>query len=536
MMSTTDRWFSTPLWLGCLLWVVSSGVVIGQERMSLEEKLHQIFEAEAFETESFGPAKWLDDGAYYTTLEPSESEKGTKEIVRYETSTGKREILVEASRLVPQGETKALEISDYAWSEDKKTLLIFTNTKRVWRRNTRGDYWVLETATEELKKLGGEVEASTLMFAKFSPDGARVAYVRENNLYVEDIASGTITALTGDGSDTIINGTSDWVYEEELGIRDGFRWSPDGKQIAYWNFDSSGIGKFALINNTDSLYPELTYVPYPKVGTTNSAVRIGVVSVDGGETRWMDVPGDKRNTYIARMAWAGDSDTLVLQHLNRLQNTNDVLLADVETGRVRRVYRDQSETWVEVMNDLVWLADSREFLWLSEKDGWRHAYRARSDGTGDELVTRFEGDVMEVVGLDGSKTSLYFTASPENATQRYLYRAPIDGADAPERVSPSDEPGTHNYDMSPDGKWAFHTYSRFEQPPVTDVVSLPEHKSVRVLVDNAELAKKVREFLGPPVVFSQTEIEAGVELDTWELKPRGFRSRQEVPHPRLRLW
>ncbi len=143
------------------------------------------------------------------------------------------------------------------------------------------------------------------MFAKFSPDGTQVAYVRENNLYVEVIDSGEITPLTSDGSETIINGTSDWVYEEELGIRDGFRWSPDGKHIAFWNFDSSGVDKFALINNTDTLYPQLTWIPYPKAGTTNSAVRIGVVDANGGEIRWMDVPGDPpRNTYIARMDWA----------------------------------------------------------------------------------------------------------------------------------------------------------------------------------------------------------------------------------------
>ena len=522
MMSRTSLLSASRL---CLCWIAmvgSSGSLIGQERSSLKDELHRIFEAEEYETESFGPAKWLDEGAFYTILEPSESVEDAKDIIRYETSTGNREVLVDASRLVAEGETKAFEIDDYAWSKDKERLLVFTNTKRVWRRNTRGDYWVLQVAAGQLKKVGGEAEPSTLMFAKFSPDGARVAYVRENDLFVEDIESGVVTALTSDGSETVTNGTSDWVYEEEFDVRDGFRWSPDGERIAFWSFDSSGVGRFALINNTETLYPEVTYIPYPKVGTTNSAARIGVVSSSGGEPRLMAVPGDERDTYVARMEWAGDSETLVLQHLNRLQNTNDVLLADVHTGRVRRVHRDRSDTWVDVMDDLDWSSDSEEFAWLSEKDGWRHAYTVRRDGTGDTLITRFEADVMDVVGMDASGEWLYFTASPENATERHLHRARIDSSAAPERVSPLEQPGSHSYDLSPNGEWAFHTYSRFDTPPVIDLVRLPEHESVRVLVDNARLVEKVSAVVTRPVEFFQTEIAPGVRLDSWMLKPSMF--------------
>jgi dipeptidyl-peptidase-4 len=328
-----------------------------------DHKLRRIFTDEDFEPEEFGPARWQDDGAYYTTLEPSDSVKDSKDeeakdIVRYETATGLREVLIEAGQLVPEGRARALEIDDYIWSEDKKRLLIFTNTERVWRRNTRGDYWVMDLATGDLRQLGGDAAPSTLMFAKFSPDGTQVAYVQGNNLHVEEIDGGSIIPLTSDGSETIINGTSDWVYEEELGIRDGFRWSPDGRHIAFWNFDSSGVDEFALINNTDTLYPEITLIPYPKAGTTNSAARIGVVGATGGEIRWMDVPGDSRNTYIARMDWCDDSETLILQHLNRLQNTNDVLLADAATGEVRRAHQDRSDTWVDVMDDLEWLEGS----------------------------------------------------------------------------------------------------------------------------------------------------------------------------------
>jgi len=287
--------------------------------------------------------------------------------------------------------------------------------------------------------------------------------------------------------------------------------------------------EFALINNTDTLYPEITLIPYPKAGTTNSAARIGVVGATGGEIRWMDVPGDSRNTYIARMDWCDDSETLILQHLNRLQNTNDVLLADAATGEVRRAHQDRSDTWVDVMDDLEWLEGSEEFVWLSEKDGWRHAYRVRRDGGGEKLITPFEADVISLVGTGSGAEWLYFIASPANATQRFLYRAKVDGSGRPERVTPTDQPGSHSYDLSPDGAYAFHTYSRFDVPPVVDLVRLPEHETVRVLEDNAALASKLSDIVQPPVEFFQTEVEPGLSLDSWMLEPRDFEPSQSYP-------
>ncbi|MGH9376799.1 MAG: DPP IV N-terminal domain-containing protein, partial [Terriglobia bacterium] len=361
-----------------------------QETTDLGKMLQRIFTAKEFTAKSFGPARWLKDGEAYTTLETSPgTERGADEkeknheIARYETSTGRREVMVSASQLVPPGAKAPLDIDDYAWSKDMKRLLIFTDSRRVWRRNTRGDYWVLELDSGKLRKLGGEVPPSTLMFAKFSPDGSTAAYVHANNIYAEDVSSGTITQLTRDGSATIINGTSDWVNEEELDIRDAFRWSPDGESIAYWQFDTTGVGDFPLIYNTGGpyemvtqipypeygVYPFIRHIAYPEAGTTNSAVRIGVVNAAGGTPQWMETPGDPRNYYIARMDWAENSEELVLQHLNRLQNTNDVLLADTRTGKVRRVHRDHDRAWVDVYGGVKWLHGGAEFLWVSETDG-----------------------------------------------------------------------------------------------------------------------------------------------------------------------
>src|SRR5262249_5483423 len=229
-----------------------------------------------------GPMRWEAGGKAYLMLEPSKSVKDALDIVRYDALTGERTTLVAAEKLTPSGATSALAIEDFDVSADSSKLMIFTNSQRVWRSNTRGDYWVLDLKSSSLRKLGGEAKPSTLMFAKFSPDGTRAGYVRENNIYVENISGGNVTRLTTDGAEHLVNGTFDWVYEEELFCRDGWRWSPDGTHIAYWQLNSEGVKEFKLINDTIALYPVITSFPYPKAGETNSAARVGVVSATGG--------------------------------------------------------------------------------------------------------------------------------------------------------------------------------------------------------------------------------------------------------------
>ena len=519
--------------------------VRAQEPSKLGDMLHRLFATGEFEGKRFGPARWLEDGMAYTTVEPS-AIAGVEDIVRYDTATGKREILVAASQLTPPGAKSPLAIEDYAWSKGMKRLLIFTNSKRVWRQNTRGDYWVLDRGSGKLRKLGADAPESTLMFAKFSPDGIKAAYVRANNLYAEDLETGAIIQLTHDGSETTINGTSDWVNEEEFDIRDGFRWSPDSKSIAYWQFDSTGVRDFVLLYNTGGpndivthipypqygVYPTLRHIPYPQPGTTNSAARVGVVSVTGGTTRWMDVPGDPRNNYIPFLEWTGNSDELVMQHLNRLQNTNAVLLADARTGEVREVTHDEDKAWVDVVTDLRWLHDGKEFLWVSERDGWRHVYTVSRDGKNVHLVTPGAFDVISVEAVDAVDTRgewLYYIASPENATQRYLYRTRLEGSGAPQRLTPAAEPGTHSYEMAPDCQWAFHTYSRFDTPPTIDLVRLPDHQVQRLLEANAALRAKVKPLIDPPVEFFKVDIGDGVALDGWMIKPRAFDPLKKYP-------
>ncbi|MDQ6610941.1 MAG: DPP IV N-terminal domain-containing protein, partial [Gemmatimonadota bacterium] len=272
--------------------------------------LARIFSSREFAPQFLNQSKWLGDTAY-TTIEPA-PQRGGSELVAYEPATGARRVLVTAAMLTPTGALTPLDLEDYKWSDDHTRLLVFTNSARVWRANTRGDFWVLDIPAKSLRKLGGATaKPQTLQFAKFSPDGRRVAYVRENNLYAENVSDNAITPLTSDGSRTTINGTFDWVYEEELSLRDGFRWSPDGQHIAYWQVDASGVRDFLLIDDTDSLYSFTKAVQYPKAGTTNSSVRVGIVSVAGGATTWLAIPGDPRNNYLARMDWAANSTAVL---------------------------------------------------------------------------------------------------------------------------------------------------------------------------------------------------------------------------------
>lgn len=494
-------------------------------RLSLE----RIYQSNEFDAERFGPARWLEDGSGYTILEDSESDAGGREIIRYDPETGGRSVLVSADRLVPPGRTEPLGISDYIWSKDGRKLLIFTNTRRVWRQNTRGDYWVLSLSSGRLQQVGGEADEAALMFAKFSPDATRVAFVKKNNIYVEDLDSGRITPLTRDGTETLINGTFDWVYEEEFGLRDGFRWSPDGEQIAFWQLDSEDIPLFHMINNTDQLYPRIISFRHPKVGQTNAVCRIGVVSAAGGEPRWFELPGDLRDNYVARMDWAANSDEIVIQRLNRLQNTNRVLLGNINTGQLTTVFTDEDEAWVEVVDDLKWMEDGQKFTWVSERDGWSHVYLISRDGRNILNLTPGAYDVISIELIDEKGGLLYFSASPDNPSQRYLFSVPLDGSGTLRRVTPESQSGSSSYLISHDGCWAFHSWSSFSSPTRRDLVRLPGHEVARNLVFNRELRTKVEALKQTPVEFFDIDIGTGIVLNAWCMKPPDFDPGKKYP-------
>ncbi len=477
-----------------------------------------------------GAGRWMDGGKAYAISEPASG--GGMESVRIDTATGARQVLPAEPPNTPPGGGRATAAGT---SADGSKLLFSTNGRTVMIRKTASDYWVLDKSDNSWHKLGGKSTAG-LMFAKFSPDGKSVAYLGDLgqaegaspkwNLYVEEVRTGTVKQLTTDASDDIIDGTSDWNNNEEFGLADCFLWSPDGKKIAYYQFDQSGVPEFALINYTDQLYPVITKYKYPKPGQTNSAVRVGVIGSGGGRTVWLKTPGDPRNTYIPHMEWLEDNQ-VILQHMNRLQNTNTVYIANPDTGDLRQMFQDKNSSWVEVNRNLKWIENGKRLLFTSERDGWRHLYAITRDGDA-RLVTSAPFDMVSIAAVDEPGGWLYYIASPDNATQRYLYRSLLDGSKT-ERVTPQDQPGTHTYNLSPDCHWAFHSVSTFDSPGQSDLVSLPDHKVVRVLNDNAAEKAKVG-----PIIAGRTEmvhIPVGHDttIDGWLIKPSHFDPTKKYP-------
>ena len=486
-----------------------------------ELTLEDIYVKGTFRARGVPQPTWMEDGRSYSAL----TEKG---LVRVDAATLAETVIVPQAAFVPEGAARPLRVEDYTWSEDKTKLVIYTNSRRVWRRNTRGDYWLLDVAAGTVRQLGKGLEPSRMMYGKLSPAGDRFAYVYYNNLYVEDVATGERRQLTFDGGDVMVNGNFDWVYEEELSCYDGWRWSPDGRKIAYWHSDTGGTGTFLMIDNIDSLYSFTIPLPYPKAGTTNSAVKVGVVDVETARTGWFPVPGDPRENYIARMEFVPGTDEVMIQQLNRLQNTNTVYYGNVNTLELTPFYEDHDEAFLNVHDNIVWLDGNKYFTWTSEKDGWRHLYRVTRDGKKETLVTKGDFDVINVLRIDPKGGYVYYMASPESAVEQYLYRSRLDGKGAAERVTPRGFTGTYSYNISPGAKYALCSFSNHETPRVYEMVSLPDHKTVRRLEDNAALKAVYDSYGFRTREYFQVDIGEAV-LDGWMIKPRDFDPSKKYP-------
>ncbi len=473
----------------------------------------------------FGPGtQWSSDGFSYFEI----NDKGIIEIDARDPK--KESVFLNAAQLTPKG-LETLSVSRFALSADKQKVLLHTNTKKVWRYDTKGDYWVYDQASKKLQQIGENHPASSLMFAKFSPDGNRVAYVSQNNIYIEDLQKNKTTALTTDGTSRLINGTFDWVYEEEFGCRDGFRWSPDGKSIAYWQLDARSIKNYLMINNTDSLYPFTIPVEYPVVGEDPSRCRIGVVSANGGNTKWMNVPGDAIQHYIPRMEWANSSE-LILQQLNRRQNESKVMLCNTKDGSAKVIHQEKETAWIDIKsrwNDddptgWDWVNNGKDYIWVSEKDGWRHIYSIDLNGN-EKLITNGDYDIISIKLIDHKHGLIYFMATPANSTEEYLYKININGSSQAERLSPANQIGVHEYDISPNGLVALHSFSNANAYPVNAVVSLPQHKTL----SEVEQPESVKNFRLPKTEFFKIKTAEGVEMDGWMVKPINFDATKKYP-------
>jgi len=501
--------------------------------------LKRIYQDYEFSSDRIGQIRWLSDGSGYTSVENSKTQKTNddgkevsigKDIVIYNPETLARDVLVSAEQLTPEGADKPLSIDNYIWSKDRQKLLVYTNSKKVWRSNSRGDYWILDLSSNELKQLGGsKVKESSLMFAKFSPDASLVAYVVDNNIYLESLSSKNITQLTNDAENGVINGLFDWVYEEEFGIRDGFRWSPDGKKIAYWQLDTSGSKDFIMINNTDELYPTLTTFPYPKVGEKNALAKIGIVDLSSKKTTWAKIPNNSREMYVPRMNWSGNSDEILVQHLNRKQDLNALYLTNATSGEVNKIYSEVDESFLDGITDAKWINEGKNFIWTSEVDGWRHLYSISRNGKSKLDLTPGEFDVVSLQTVDEKNGWLYYIASPKNVGQRYLYRSKLDASIVNEQITPDSFAGVNSYQMSDDGQWAIHSHSTFSQPTQKRLIKIDGHQEKHMMMDNKVLIEKLATLNKPQHEFFNVTAQDGVVLDGYIMRPANFDPKKKYP-------
>jgi len=526
---------TSKLFLALAFHLVFSFLLTAQDQGSNELTIDKLFNSREYYPDFFGSVTWYNEGESYVKLERNKDNRSVKEVVAYSSMSQDRTVLASVEDLIPDGSEQPLSISSIQFTADESRILIFTNTKRVWRANTKGDYWVLDLNSKALKQLGKGLPASSLMFAKFSPDNKSVAYVSEFNVYQEDFETGKITPLTMDGTRDIINGTFDWVYEEELFCKDGFRWSPDGKRVALWQLDASEIKNFSMINNTDSIYSRIIPIQYPKVGEDPSSAKVGTIDLSTQKITWMKIPGDPKQNYLPRMQWV--EDQLLVQQMNRKQNQLNIYICDPITGDCKLSYTEKDDAWVDIMNlDLTanWSmydmeTDGNSFLRITEKDGWRHVYKVKMDGSNEKNLTKFEGDVARFYSLDSKGKNLYLNASPENPTQRYLYQTAANGKGKLKRITPSDYIGVNKYNIAPNGNYAIHTYSNANTPATTYLISLPEHKIITTLVDNKRFKESIAALDLPKIEFFKVTTSEGIEIDGRLIKPVGFEEGKKYP-------
>jgi dipeptidyl-peptidase-4 len=459
--------------------------------------------------------QWLADGSAYFDLRPAAD--GGSEIVRVNASTGATTVVAPAHALVSNG--TRLVVESISISHDGAKILLFHNSVRVWRQNTRGVYDVLDVATGRVTPLSSA--AGLQMFAKFSPDGRRAAFVRANNLFVTDLTTHEEHALTNDGSDVIINGTSDWVYEEELSIRDAFRWSPDSKRIAFWRFDQSPIPIFPMLDEL-SLVAKVIPERYPRPGDRNSKVTVGVVNADTRATTWLHTG---EGEYIASLAWAGP-DSVAIQRMPRTQNQIDLLMLSAASGDGRTVLTERNSAWVDVDEQTPrWLSNGAMFLWPSERSGWRQYYLYKRDGTLVGGVTRDGVDVSSLAGVDEKRGYVYAIAAAPTPMQRQLFRYPLKGGS---EMRVTTEPGSHRVSISPDGTVMVDIHSTAQLPGAASLVSLAPGGARHVLEANAELRKTLEGLTRAPEFF-QLPMPDGTKLNAFRILPPAFDSTRKYP-------
>ena len=475
-----------------------------QETLTLE----QIYAGGRLSPRGAGSFEFLNDGRHYTRL-------GGNAIVRYDLLTG------EAVDTVYRGGDD-FRIEGYAFSADERRILLETGHESLYRHTYLADYAVWDLAEKRLYPVsaGGKQQSAT-----FSPDGLRVAFVRDNDLYVSDYRAGTEIAITTDGErNRIINGAPDWVYEEEFTLVRAFEWSPDGRRIAFFRFDESAVPEFTMDMYRNAMYPERVTFKYPKVGEANAIVEVRVHDLQTGNTLRID-PGPERDQYIPRIAWTQDPAQLCMFRMNRHQNDLELLLCNVNDGSQRSLLRETNARYIDIHDNLIFLQDGRHFLWSSEKDGWNHLYLHDMNGKEVQRLTKGKWEVTEFYGMDERNEMAYFQAARRSPLRREVYEVSLKGGE-PRPVRDLD--GTNGARFSSTFDYLVASQSDINSPPRHEVCRR-SGETVRTIEDNGHVVQAQRRHAVQPVEFFSFNTSEGVDLNGWMIKPAGFDPAKKYP-------
>jgi dipeptidyl-peptidase-4 len=499
-----------------LLPTLAPTAAFAQQKQALT--LEDIWAKPTFRTATVPGFDWMKDGRYYASLDEGS-------LVQHEATTGKAvATLVPASALQLPGAAKPLAVDGYSFNADEQKVLFTTDTEPIYRRSSRAGYYVFDRATKKLTALSAGGKQS---YATFSPDGRRVAFVRDNNLFLVDLATMKETAVTSTGRrNQLIHGSCDWVYEEEFEFAQAFFWSPDSRQIAFYSFDESQVPEYNM-QEWGKLYPEDYRYKYPKAGEKNSVVSISSYDVASARTTKMDV-GPEPDQYIPRVTWTQTPNLLSIRRMNRLQNKLEILHADAGTGKTSVVLTDTDKAYVEVTDgDLFYLPGGKQFIFASEKDGYRHLYLHDMSGQEVRQLTKGSWEVSEVAGLDPKNGLVYFTSTQEAPMQRHLYRSKLSGGPA-ERLGEAG-PGTDVINLAPDCRYYLNYHSQAGQPQVVSLRDGRTGKLVKTLEDNARLRQALTQYNLGSHEFISFKTSDGTQLNGWMIKPANFDPGKKYP-------
>ncbi|HLR24821.1 MAG TPA: S9 family peptidase, partial [Fodinibius sp.] len=493
-------------------WIIPS--VHAQKK---ELQIRHIFDR-TFSPEGIQNVNWMRDGQYYTTLERT---NGDIELRKYDILTGDHEVLVSTSDLKVSGRDRPIIIRDYQLSADESKLLVKTDVEAIWRRSTREHYFVYNFETGKTQKLSRSEQKK--QYAQLSPSGNKAAYVQDNDLYWVDLETGEEKAITTDGEfNKIINGATDWVYEEEFGFAKAWYWSPNGEKITFYRFDESDVKEF-FMTDWDSLYPGLTRFKYPKAGEENSVVKIGVYDLSSGETTWMGINAEQ-DQYIPRINWTKDPEVLAIRRMNRLQNKRELILADTRSGETEVIKTQTSNAWIDVHDDLKFLENGEQFITTSEESGYNHIYLYDMDGELIRQITKGDWEVTNYLGFNEETDRLYYLSTEESPLQRHLYSIKKDGSDKQKLTSGE---GWHSVNMSRDFKYYIETYSAPQKPSEYTLHS-NNGRQIRMLEDNAALQDSLNEYHLPTKEFIEIPLPQAT-LNAYMMKPHDFDPSKKYP-------